>query len=178
MTAEKINTEKLFVCLDETSNKLEKLIYPLNAETFNAVPFTNSWTAAQVIVHVIKSNLTIAKALNMEGKIIDRDPAERVEELKDLFLDFTVKFESPEFILPADTWYIKEEVVRDFIHSMQQLEEESKPVNLAEAISHPAFGEITKLELLYFVLFHTQRHIHQVKNILTCLVYTKNHENL
>ena len=31
--------------------------------------------------------------------------------------------------------------------------------------SHPAFGDISKLEILHFVLFHTQRHLRQIKLI-------------
>jgi hypothetical protein len=173
MTAEKINTEKLFVCLDETSAELLQLIHPVDMDTFNGVPFANSWTAAQVIVHVIKSNLAIAKALKLEGKIIDRDPGERVNELKDLFLDFTIKFQSPGFILPPEMNYNKEEIIRDFMQSIEQLKEGSNDVNLAEAISHEAFGEITKLELLYFLMFNTQRHIHQLQNIINQLSYKK-----
>src|SRR5574340_1019575 len=164
MIVQKINAGKLFVCLDETSAELLQLVQPVDVDTFNAVPYINSWTAAQVIVHVIKSNLTIAKALKLEGKIMEREPDERVEELKDLFLDFTLKFQSPGFILPPDDWYGKEEIIRDFTQSIEQLKVEGGEVDLAEAISHQAFGEITKLELLYFVLFHTQRHIHQLQN--------------
>ena len=174
MIAQKINTEKLFVSLDETSSELLQLIDPADADILNAVPLANSWTGAQVIVHVIKSNLTIAKALKLEGKTIDRDPDERVNELKDLFLDFTIKFQSPDFILPPEMNYNKDEIVRDFLQSIEQLKEGSNDVNLAEAITHEAFGEITKLELLYFVLFHTQRHMHQLQNILTHLFYKKN----
>jgi hypothetical protein len=174
MIAQKINTEKLFVCLDETSAELLQLVHAVDVDIFNAVPFANSWTAGQVIVHVIKSNLAIAKALKLEGKTMDRDPDERVNELKDLFLDFTIKFQSPDFILPPEMNYNKEEIVRDFLQSIGQLKEGSNDVNLAEAITHEAFGEITKLELLYFVLFHTQRHMHQLQNILTHLFYKKN----
>ena len=167
MIIQKINTKELFVGLDEVSSELLELVDTVNIESFNAVPFANSWTPAQVFVHLIKSNLTIAKALRLEGKIIEREPGERVNELKELFLDFTIKFQSPEFILPPEGWYDKEEIVRDFIQSAEQLKEESKQVDLAEAISHEAFGEITKMELLYFVIFHTQRHIHQLQNIFS-----------
>ena len=38
-------------------------------------------------------------------------------------------------------------------------------MNLSEMISHSLFGEVTKLELLHFVVYHTQRHIHQLKKI-------------
>ena len=178
MTIKKINTGKLFACLDETSSKLITSVDAVDVHTFNSVPFANSWTAAQVMVHVIKSNLTIAKALKLEGKIIEREPDERVDELKELFLDFTIKFQSPEFILPPESWYNKEQLENDFLQSMDQLEEEALQMNLSEAISHEAFGEITKLELLYFVLFHTQRHIHQLQDIITHFFTKKDRTDL
>ena len=39
----------------------------------------------------------------------------------------------------------------------------------------PVFGEITKLELLHFVLYHTQRHIHQLKKILAAISNLSKH---
>lgn len=83
-----------------------------------------------------------------------------------MFLDFTVKFQSPEFILPTKNYYQKEILLGELKKSMQNLQELAGEVNLSEEITLHPFGEITKLELLYFVLYHTQRHIHQVKNIL------------
>lgn len=178
MTIQKINTQKLFAFLDETSSKLIMAVDAVDVHTFNSVPFPSSWTSAQVMVHVIKSNLTISKALKLEGKIIEREPDDRVDELKELFLDFTIKFQSPEFILPPESWYNKEQLEKDFLQSIDQLKEEALHVDLAEAISHEAFGVITKLELLYFVLFHTQRHIHQLQNIITYFFTKKASSNL
>ena len=50
--------------------------------------------------------------------------------------------------------------------SVERLKEAASKVNLTDIINLPAFGEITKLELLHFVLYHTQRHTHQLKNII------------
>ena len=44
----------------------------------------------------------------------------------------------------------------DFERSVEQIQEAGKTANLSEAIKHVAFGEITKLELLHFVLFLLQ----------------------
>lgn len=174
MPTQPLNTRELFASLDEASSDLLKLVHPLDNESFNAVPFKDSWTPAQLVVHVTKSNLHIARSLSLKGKIIERDPAERAPELEEIFLDFTTKLKSPEFILPPDTWRHKEEVVRDFMQSIEQLKEKRNHINLSEAISHHTFGEITKLELLYFVLYHTERHLHQLKNILTHLSHLEN----
>jgi hypothetical protein len=166
MTSDIAYTRELFVSLDKASSELLGMIASLSESALNWVPFKDSWTAAQLAAHVTKSNASIAQALNMEAKPADRDPGERVQELKSMFLDFTVKFKSPGFIVPTQDYYEKETLLVKLKKSAELLKETAGKVNLPEMISLPAFGEITKLELLYFVLYHTQRHIHQLKNIM------------
>jgi len=166
MTTEKLNTKELFALLTDTTSEFVELISSAESTTINTVPFEDSWTAAQLASHVTKSNKAITQALNMEGKTAGRNPDERAQELKAIFLDFTAKFQSPEFILPTKKTYQKEEVIEKLKKSIEQLDDVRNKVNLSEIISLPAFGEITKLELLYFVLYHTQRHIRQLRNIL------------
>jgi DinB superfamily len=170
MTTGTLNTKEFFESLDEVSSELIHLISSADSITINIVPpdnyrVKNSWTAAQLISHVTKSNNAIRQALNMEGKTAGRNPDERVPELKKMFLDFKVKFNSPEFIRPGLHNYEKDALISDLKKSIEQLKELRSKVNLSEIISLPAFGEITKLELLHFVLYHTQRHIRQLKNI-------------
>jgi len=157
-----------------TVNELLKTIQNFDEEQINKVPFKDSWTAAQVTAHVTKSNKSIAKAMKLEGEQVERDADERVTELRNTFLDYTVKFKSPDFILPEEGPYEREKVITDFEMSVEQLKKSSKEASLSEAIKHPAFGEITKLELLHFVLFHIQRHTRQLKHIYSS-VKSKQH---
>jgi hypothetical protein len=166
MTTDILDTKELFADLNRTTGELLKLISSANESTLNTVPFKDSWTAAQLASHITKSNKAITQALNMKGEPAGRNPDARTGELKAMFLDFSIKFQSPEFIVPAEGSYQKEKLVDDLKRSIEHLEETGNKANLAEIISLPAFGEITKLELLYFVSYHTQRHIHQLKNIL------------
>ncbi|MEO6221550.1 MAG: DinB family protein [Ginsengibacter sp.] len=166
MTKDNLNTSELFFSLEQTLSGLLQLIFSADAVTLNTICFKDSWTGGQLVFHVIKSNKAITQSLYMEGKIAERDPGERVNELKTMFLDFTIKFNSPEFIFPREDAYQKETLVTDLKKSIDNLKEKGSTVNLSEIITLPAFGEITKYELLHFVLYHTQRHIYQLKNIL------------
>ena len=182
MATDTLHTKEFFASLDETSSELVHLISSADSTTINTVPsdsyrIKDSWTAAQLASHVTKSNKAIAQALNMEGKTAERNPGERVPELKKMFLDFTVKFNSPEFIRPKQDTYQKEALIAELKKSIEQLKELRSKINLSEIISLPAFGEITKLELLHFVLYHTQRHVHQLKNIFRALKNNKIHNN-
>ena len=177
MTTGTLKTKEFFASLDEASSELLQMISSADSTTINTVPFEDSWTAAQLAAHVTKSNKAITQALNMKGKTAERNPGERVPELKKMFLDFTSKFNSPEFIRPGQDSYQKVTLIAELKKSNEQLKELRSKINLSEIISLPAFGEITKLELLHFVLYHTQRHIHQLKNIFQALKYNKIHCN-
>jgi hypothetical protein len=166
VTTEKLNTKELFISLDYAFSELVMIIEALGEPALNTAPFADSWTAAQLTAHVTKSNISIAQALDMEAKKTERNADERALELKEMFLDFTIKFQSPEFIRPAQGLYEKEKLIAKLKKSIEQLKEQRNKVNLSEILSLPAFGEITKLELLYFVLYHTQRHTYQLKNII------------
>ncbi len=166
MTASTVNTGKLFASLDETWNELIGLIASTTDKSINAIPFKDSWTAAQLATHVTKSNKAIAQGLQMEGKLAERDPEQGVVQIRKMFLDFEAKYKSPEFIVPEEKEYDKDEVVKAFGASINKLRYARNEVNLSEIINLPIFGEVTKLELLYFVLYHTQRHIHQLKKII------------
>ena len=41
--------------------------------------------------------------------------------------------------------------------------------NLTDMVDNLPLGAITKLEILHFVLYHTQRHLHQMKKICDAL---------
>jgi DinB superfamily len=153
--------------IDKVSMELHQMILPLSEEQMNTIPFKDSWTAAQLATHVRKSNKAMAQAMEMKGKSAERNPVFRVKELKDTFLNYSVKFKSPAFIVPADERYEKKVVIGSLKKSNEYLKTNAVKADPNEMIDLPAaFGEITKLELLHFVVYHTQRHIHQLKNIL------------
>ena len=166
MIADKINIKELFFSLDDVTSEFLRSVSLFDENEINKIPFEGSWTGAQVAEHVTRSNIGITKELQKEGKPCDREPDAGAQELRSVFLNFTTKLKSPEFILPTKNHYHKETVITDLKKSIDNLKEVSEKEDLFRIIDHPIFGEVTKLELIHFVVYHTQRHIHQLKNIL------------
>ncbi len=162
-------TENLFESLKGIATELIELISSFDTITINSVPFRNSWTAAQLADHVTKSNKAIIQAMCMEGKIAQRDAGERIEELKKMFLNYQTKFQAPGFLIPTQQVYEKKILIADLQTSIERLEASAREADFTEIINLPAFGAITKLELVCFVLYHTQRHIHQLRKIFISL---------
>lgn len=165
MIKEPADKKELIASLEKAASSLLQLLEQFEDNTINIVPFKDSWTAAQVIDHLTKSNRSISKALLRKGAASNRQENERVGELKSVFLNFDTKFKSPDFIIPDIGIFRKEILSANLAHSFGQLREYADTIDLSTMINHPAFGDITKFEILYFVVFHTQRHTRQLENI-------------
>ena len=149
-----------------SATTLINLLSPLDQQQINTTPFEGSWSAAQLATHITKSNNGIAQAMEMAAVPAERDPVARAHEIKTMFLNFETKFTSPPFIDPPQKEYKKEEMMKSLDKSNIALVTNASRANMESIITLPALGEITKMELLHFVLYHTQRHIHQLKAIL------------
>lgn len=165
MMTKELNTGEVLKLIDATVAGLQKLLISIPEENLSMPPSTGGWTAAQVTDHVTKSTTSIAKSLRAPAKPADRDASKRVQEIKTLFLDFTLKFKAAQSILPANDVYDKETLLEGLTASLEDLKAATTVVNLSEAIDVPGFGELTKFELLNLVLYHTQRHVQQIEKI-------------
>jgi uncharacterized protein YndB with AHSA1/START domain len=140
----------------------------LDEEAWNRVPYKGSWTPAQLVRHLLKSVSGIGPLIEKPGKPADRDPGERILGLKQNFLDITKTMHSPEFIVPENEHYNKEALIKEFEAALAPLTK-LKGLNGAEIITGLPLGEVTKLEILHFILYHFQRHLIQMKRITEAL---------
>lgn len=144
------------------------LLTAFNEKEMNTVPFEGSWTAAQVFRHLFKSEDGMDQLLYAPSEPIERQPDKNAGWLKEMFLNFETKMQSPDFILPEDKNYNKEELSGPLKETADKMLEAAKKVNLNEVAplpeGHPFKGN-TKLEMVHFITYHTMRHNHQLRKI-------------
>lgn len=157
--------------IPQFENALEQtisLLESLTKEQLNSVPFEGSWTAAQVGRHIYKSIKGTHEMLQKPMPVPDRNPLKRTQEFKDILLDFDLKMESPDFLIPENETYYGGQLIA----SINEVKGEVLPVvataNLEEeaplAEGHPLKGS-TKLEILHFLTYHSVRHNRQIEKI-------------
>ncbi|MGC4103555.1 DinB family protein [Ferruginibacter sp.] len=158
----------ILVAIDETTNELLQTIALFNDEQFNRIPFEGSWTAGQVAEHIYKSEYGIPMVWQSRGVPAGRPADEKAATIRSIFLDFTIKMQSPGFILPTDepkeqaVLYDTIKINRDSIASLAG----SIDLNtLFPDIPFPQIGELTGLEWATFLVCHSKRHTRQLKNI-------------
>lgn len=162
--------EEILTAIGEAVSDMGGLMESLDDNQVNTVPFEGSWTAGQLFSHVTKSINGMAGAMLKESAPAERDPGEKIAGLKEAFLNFSTKMKSPDFILPDDGPYQKQVTIEALKQSFELLKENTGKANLNDLLTGLPIGEVTKLELLHFLLYHTQRHLHQMHKIADALV--------
>jgi DinB superfamily len=166
-----VTTDKkeLLASIHEPISGMLDLMSQLDNKKVNTVPYKNSWTAGMLFRHVSKSLNAMSKAMRMDGRPAGRDEAEKIPELKKTFLDFSSKMKSPEFIVPEEGLYEKQAICDELNNSFEHLKQSTAHAELPDLVEGLPLGAITKLEILHFVLYHTQRHLNQMKKICEAL---------
>jgi len=163
MQSEEIQSE-----FDETFTKLLETLASFEQENFNTKPAENKWSAGQVARHLIKANSSFPKIINGPTEVTKREPDEMVGRIKADFLNFEKEMKSPDFIVPEDEDYEKENLINALEKIKAEITETAQNADLTKTclgFEFPVMGHLTGLEMLSFVVYHTQRHIHQLKGI-------------
>lgn len=169
-----INLQELKSNSQATFEKFIQDAHSVDETLFNTVPFKESWTTGQVAEHVLKFQTGVAIALSNVKAQPNRSFDQYAGNIKNMFLDFGTKMDAPEFVRPGNELIDKNSLIKKLENTAQKIlyligKEDLKL--LCKGFMFPSIGELTGFELVNFVIYHTQRHIYQLENII---VYLKN----
>lgn len=159
---------EIITVLQNSIEDFQELISSFKEVQLNAVPFKNSWTAGQVAQHIIMANSGFAEVLNGPVTETERAADKLQEQIKGDFLNFNIKMESPDFILPEAKLYEKDDLLNALEKIKDDISSAVVDLNLTQtclAFELPVYGYLTRFEAVYFVIYHTQRHTQQLRNI-------------
>lgn len=155
--------------IEATFDKLCMVLAGFDDHSVNQVPFEGSWTAGQVTEHVIAS---VSMLPDAHTKPCNRFHDEKVLPLRTMFLDFTIKMKSPDFILPTQAKHNKGallETLGEIKRKHQMSVDVLDMTALCMDFEFPGLGYLTRYEWIWFFLVHTQRHTRQLENIFDAL---------
>lgn len=164
--------EKVINEAEGTLSALENLFSNFNAKQVNEVPFADSWTAGQLANHLIMANGGFVEVINGPTTETSKPADIMVERIKGDFLNFNIKFDSPEFIYPENKDYDRAELLAKLKQIRSNVSDVLTKLDLTKtctAFELPVYGFLTRLEAIYFIIYHTQRHTQQLKNIYSKL---------
>ncbi|HMG10145.1 MAG TPA: DinB family protein [Mucilaginibacter sp.] len=155
--------------VESTEKKLMQTIASIKQKDINQVPFEGSWTAGQVCEHVNLSVSGVINTLKAPVEVTERSPDQYAKELRDLFLNFDLKFPSAPALMPSGMDHDKKTLINTLTGTFEHLVDTIQTADLTgifPGFKFPGMGQLTRLEWVYLTIYHTQKHIHQIKNIM------------
>ena len=156
---------------DQATDELIHLLSRFSKDQFNQSPYPGSWTAGQVGEHLFKT-FQIVKLLQRQSDPIGRAPDQKVAAIREVMLDFETRRQAPDAVVPSSETLDKEVLMNSLGKRIAEFRSLIATTDLAEACPYfvlPQFGEFSKLEWVYFNLYHTQRHMEQLRKIADAL---------
>lgn len=163
-----MNKEKVIQESQEALKSLMATIKLFDDQTYNEIPFEGSWTPGQVVEHTVLSAEGFTQLIQAETRPTERAADELEPQLKSILLNFELKMHSPDFIYPEMKDYDSESQLERIKKVSDELKHALAALNLSPTcvgFELPGLGFVTRYEAAYFVVYHTQRHTHQLQEI-------------
>ncbi|PZD76546.1 DinB family protein [Mesonia sp. K7] len=151
----------------KTTSSLLKTLAALSEEQINLYP-KEGWSVGQIGEHLLKS-YAFVETLNGNTKETNRPIDQKLEPIKTLFLDTSIKMDAPKEILPSEESIDKKTLIKNLEDRIAQIKEVIQHQDLSFTctdFSIPAYGEFTRFEWIWFNTYHTQRHLHQLEKTI------------
>ncbi len=163
--------------LNNNSSDLINIISSVSEDELNVAASEVEWSAGEIAGHIIKFSSGFIQLINGPSKIEKRAPDEKVDMIKKDFLDYKIKMKSPTFVAPDQKEYKKDEIIKSLkriykrlvqaADSIELTPNENNESKICATFELPVYGYMTKLEAICFVIYHTQRHIRQLKIVVS-----------
>lgn len=160
--------EEIISTFEETANNFRDAVSVFTDKQMNKVPFEGSWTPAQVADHILRSQVNFPQLLGGATEPADRNIDEKKKIIDDVFLNFDIKLQSPDFIIPTNDPIDRATLLKRIDQNTEAIVAAVKKADLSRVCTDfelPQIGKLTGLEWVWFNTDHTIRHTRQLKNI-------------
>ncbi|MBS7256558.1 DinB family protein [Flavobacterium branchiicola] len=156
----------------DTFQKLNETLSLFTESDLNKIPYEGSWTAGQVVQHIILADSGFPQLFAGKTEKTTRKPDEKVKDIDALFLNFNLKMDAPVFLIPEKKEYNKNDLNLKLLKIESELLECAENYDLTLTsldFQLPGFDHFTFYEWIDFALVHTQRHTNQLNKIFKSL---------
>lgn len=154
--------------LKQNTRELLQSISDFPEAHFNSHPSEGEWTAGQVAEHLIKVESSTVHLFAGSTEPSNRNPGLKISDIKDRLLDFNSKMKAFGPIIPDHKPKDKTAVldkIQDLRQRLTGMIEIDDLTVLLTGFEHPLFGTLTRLEWIYFNIYHSRRHNRQIREI-------------
>ncbi len=171
LNSEEISEKDMYEYMDETSDKLEDDVSDLSESQFNFKPDAETWSIAECLEHIIKTEGELFKALK-ETLENDQDEAGEVSmddaALIAMITNRDQKAKASANLQPEHQFENSEEALEAFENQREEIKEYLKNSE-ADMYSHTfefPFATVDAHQLVLFLAGHTARHTLQIEEVM------------
>lgn len=149
-----------------------ELIKSTPDELFNSKPDGETWSIAENLEHIIRSEFGIVKLFNGPTKQTEHDINANIQRIEKRFLNRTNKTKAPKIVSPKQGDKNKTTLLEQFSTQRKQATELLANQNSDETCTlyeNPIYGFVSRKEWIHFNIYHTQRHTLQIQELITHL---------
>jgi len=142
-------------------------------ETIAVIPDTlyfvkpeTGWSVAQILTHLCETEKLSLKTLQATGEPTEgRPPDEWVRKLEKALLRRDREYSAPEVTLPKEKNDIEPDLKRfsEYRREMHVIIDQFDLTETCTQSPHPGAGYMTRIEWIYFTVFHGYRHAEQMR---------------
>ncbi len=154
--------------LESSTQRFSEALQALPAAQFHRKPEQGGWSAAEVAEHLVATETGINKALRKAAPC-QRLADEKMEMIRRGMGDGERRYPAPDMLLPTNGQYTAEQLLAAFQAQREVTRQLIQDTDITELVEfpHPYFGQMTRMEWVYFNIHHTDRHIGQMKRLST-----------
>ena len=159
--------QNTFSEFNTTTSTLLEILLSLSEEQLNFQP-KEGWSAGQLGDHLLKT-YAFVDILNGTTRKTDRSVDQKMKSIKTLFSDNSIKMDAPKAVIPSNKKINKKDLIKGLQNRVEQIEMVIQTQDLSLIccdFSIPEYGEFTRFEWIWFNIYHTQRHIYQLKRLI------------
>lgn len=155
--------------INNTVDNVLEILHSTNDNDLDKKPFEDSWSIGETIEHIIICGSGIP---DRKTEASSRPMDEKIQVLKDIFLNMNLKAKAGPSLSPRESQHDKTNLINKVNNIRKVL---TDTVNQKELdllcldMEFPQVGFLTRYEWVNFILFHTQRHTIQARNIKNLL---------
>ena len=152
--------------LEDVSARLISLFNSFNDEQVNKRPAEGGWTPGQIMDHVLKFISGVVQALQANGSVNSRPIDAYAKNIEDAFMNFEVKYDAPDFVVPAEPPHDKAKLLNKADRVFGELKKLVAEVDLSlvyDNFSLPGMPPMTRYEWCVFAVTHVERHVRQMQ---------------
>lgn len=167
-----MNKSSVKADLVDSTDKLLRILSGVSDSNFNIKPVEEGWSVGQTTEHLIKVEYGTLKLFAGPVHPTDRDPEQKIQEIKERFLNFEKRMTAFGPIIPdaipkdKSKALVKLQDIRQQLTGLIDIRDLTKTVT---GFEHPLFGYLTLIEWIYFNIYHSRRHVRQIQEIVNSI---------